>query len=320
MISDCENTTNWTNYASNSMAITNQAVSTTSPPDLDYKEPGSNVIQATGTADGSGNFQIVYTMAATNFSGAASSEFAASWLQYFSLWIKSSQTGTFKIQLVDAANKQAYWNQSVTASVNKYYNNTIGTYVGNDSGFDITNITTVRLGYTGMAASAAATFRVDGLRVQGDPTFDSLYWTTMPIDDLMQKESTTGVVPLSIVAVAPPKTYPTRRRGYSNKQAEEPDPVTIGATPVTAIDRPIRLAYQLIADQSSNKSEGKMRYLRDNLYFELRRIVLRNPTAVSGVNYLYYLAHAEDDNYVSRPPRAKGYLDLRAEIWRNING
>lgn len=319
MISDAENTTNWTSYTG-TLTISTQSVVTTAPPDLNYKEPGSYVIQATGTADSSGNFQIVYTFTATNLSGDASNEFLSGWLKYFSLWVKPSQTGTFQVKLVDNIGKTAWWNIAATLNTNIYYHNLIGTYTGNDSGFDITNITAVRVGYTGMAANAAATFSVDGLRVQGDPTFDTIYWTTTPIDDLMQKESPTGVIPNAIIGIGPPKTYPSRRRGYATKSAEEGELISIGVTPVYVITKPMRLGYQFIAEQISNKSEGKMRFYRDNAYRELRRIILRNPTGFPGINYMFYKAHAQDDNYVSRPPRAKGYIDCEAIIYKNTHG
>jgi hypothetical protein len=315
VINDCEATTGWT-VSSGTGTLSVVAVDTASK-NANYKEYGSYELKATGTASSGGSFLLTYTLpTVVDFTGALTSEYATGWISYLSYWVKGMKTGTIRVKLVDGAGKTAYWDNTLTVtapatSQQKYFHLTLASPTASDSGFTLTTISSIIIGYVSRTnGETSMELHLDGLRIQGDPTFDLFTWTTQPIDDKMLEPT---------IGVTHPRTFPARRRGYSAEIAEEVRQMTIGPTPLMLIKRPLRIAYQLVSDPLSNRSEGKIRKWRDYIYKELRRIVSKYPTykAAQGLSYMTYKSHVEDDNFTTRPIRTRGYIDLRVFLWRN---
>lgn len=314
LISDCEATTNWTKYTTGAtMTITTSAV-ITDPKDDNYKEDGDYVIKCAGTADGSGNFEVVYTPSASiSFSGVTADEYISGWLTYFSTWIKTTQAGTFRITLVDNAGKTAYWNITVTAGYQGYKHNLLSTFTTSEGGFDLTKITSIRMGYRGMSASAAATFYVDGLRVQGDPTFDYFNWHTSPTDEQMKE---------NVVVISWGQMAGNRNTGSNPERTDEPDKFGMGPQPIMLSREPVDIGYQIIPDPTSNKSVGLVKEYRVYLYGELDRIIRKHnrDLVLKGIDYIDYYAHVKDDNFRQPPGRARGFFIVRPFVWHNTHG
>jgi hypothetical protein len=318
LVNQCQATTGWSSYAGTVTIATAAKVvgPTNAAREDDYKEEGSYNIEASGTASAGGSFTIAYTPSSSiNFSGTAAEEFQTGWLTYFSAWIKTPKAGTFQIKLVDSSARTAYWNLTVTAGAQKYYHNVIGTYTAHDTGFDITSVASMRFGYTGRTANEAGMeFRVDGPRVQGDPTFDSYgYWGTAPLDDTMVEQC-------MVVNFA--EAFPPRHGRVITMLGDIPIHFDLGPQPTILRRVPVRIGYQMIADPDNKKSQGRARNLRFRAKEETYRILSKYTTDLQskGITFIYYEEHEMDDDFSTTPIRLRGFHSVRCHMFGNVHG
>lgn len=315
LINDCEATTNWSvSDGSGSIVTAAVTLSPAASKESNFKELGSLVIRVTGTASAGGKFTIKYDPTGSwNINGVAASEYATSWLKYLSLWFKGTKAGNLRVLLTDTGAKTEYWDTTVVANTEGYIHLTLASPTSVDGGFDPTLVDSITIGYTGRTnGETSMDFRVDGIRVQGDPTFNSMFWTTGPqIERLQEPQVMFGL----------PKARTLRRAGAPPALGEEPEGVSLGPSPVTLIRRRLRIEYVFVSDKASGRSEGKIRYLRDYFIKEMRRIIEKNSRAklAQGIDYFEDDIHVDDSRFETDPPICRGYMDVTAYVWRNVS-
>jgi hypothetical protein len=310
-VSDCESTTGWT--SPQGTLATAGITANTTPPNANFVEPGSYELKVTGNADSNGQLSAIYTLGSTTDfqNGPANQEYEPGWLQYVSLWIKAYQAGTIRLTLTDVNSKTAHWDTAFTAGLQEYVHNLIGTYTGNDSGFDITQIASIQVGYVSQTQGTALEFHVDGIRVQGPPTYDSFKWCTFSVDTKLGDQ---------VIGVGPIRQLPTRIRGPVPERSETFDPWEIGPVPLTERLKPIAVGYQFIPDGTSARSEGLCKVWRYYTVRELTRILLKNPRALAskGIRYLFTREDLIDDELMTHGLMCRGYIFVDAQHFMNV--